>query len=102
MIAVFSFVVVAWLASILTAWCFDYLPEIYYEWRKNKARKWAEAMNEVDHETTVEMPGGSFDPDETMQLSVKKIRDRKTKEVQVVFVARTNSPILSRRRHAKT
>lgn len=105
---VLTFVVIAWIVAIFTAWCFDYLPEIIREWEDKRkvqialrAEELAREMHEPHNpETTVEMPGGSFDPDETMKLSVRKFRKNQEKEFQVVFMF-DNKPPKPRRRHAK-
>lgn len=97
-------VITIWLLIIAIVWCFDYLPEIIEEKRIRRAQLRAEAEEArrlADPELTQEMPGGSFDPDETMELRVKKVRDPKTDEIQVVFVAAKNPPFRPRRRHAK-
>lgn len=95
------FVLLGWGICTVIAWCCDYLPEICRERRAERMQKWNAAIHEIDGETTVQMPGGSFDPDETMKLMVKKVRDPKTHEIQVVFVMDKRPPFVPRRRHAK-
>ena len=108
MVNVLSFVLTVWAIATFAAWCFDYLPEIYREWDNKKQveaalkreREIQALRDSYNSEITVEMPGGSFDPDETMKLSVKKFRKNQEKEFQVVFMF-DNKPPKPRRRHAK-
>jgi len=108
MMNVLSFVLTAWIIATFAAWCFDYLPEIYREWDHKKqveaARKRERELlalrESYSPEIIIEMSGGSFDPDATMKLSVKKFRKNQEKEFQVVFMF-DNKPPKPRRRHAK-
>lgn len=87
----FEFVVYSWLLVSFLAWLCDNGPELSQNAKAAYREKFPKKTNP---ETTVEMPVGSFDPDETMKLP------RIKKGIQVVHI--TKSPVdLPRRRHAK-
>lgn len=86
-----EFVVYAWFLIIGVKLTLDNAPE-YYGRAKDAFQ--AKFPKKTDPELTVELPVGSFDPDETMKLP------RIKKGKQVVFVVKAPEA-LPRRRHAK-
>lgn len=102
-INVLIFVLVVWLWIVIVAWIADNLPEIYVRWKMMSEA--AEVLQkDRESELTVEMPAGSFDPDETMQLAIHKYRTAKIEELSEIkglFVIDKRHAPAGRRRHAK-
>jgi hypothetical protein len=87
------FVLVVWMIIIAIVWCIEHLPDVFRERRATREKNIA---LEFDSELTVKMPGGSFDPDETMRLTAPKIKQQKNLEFVFFIPAK-----VTRRRHAK-
>jgi hypothetical protein len=96
---VLEFVLVSWLVSIATAWCFEYAPEIYREqkaaWQKRHQ------ITAEDVEATVEIPKPTFDPEKTMKMKLPKVKKQEKFELPMTFVVMKLPAVITRRRHAK-
>jgi hypothetical protein len=107
---VFEFCLYFWLSVTAIAWCSDYA----YELGQNtvvhiqRMKFWNDCVvsrfskKKHDPELTVEIPVGSFDPDETMKLALFKHKDGvDSGKTEVVFVFEKRHAPPGRRRHAK-
>lgn len=94
------FVVLTWVVIVLGLWVMDNLPEF---WEQHHVVVAATEEKKQDLELTVEMPAGSFDPDETMKLALYRehVREKMVVGLPALFVVEKRHAVPGRRRHAK-
>lgn len=95
------FVVLTWIAIVVGLVIADNLPDVWHQHQVVVAD--ATAQKKQDSELTVEMPAGSFDPDETMQLALYReyVREKMVVGLPALFVIDKRHAVPGRRRHAK-
>jgi hypothetical protein len=101
---ILTFVIVAWLVSVLSAWIFEQVHRGFKNWVYNGGydRLRYRLFKRFMPKPKPQSPPRSFDPDETMQLAVQKYRKYvREQETQVFFIVTRNPPPAPKRRHAK-